>query len=283
MTAGPRVASFGALLVAIFALAALAGRATGPIPPAGSDSGSDSGHGSGSDPGAGAGAGAGEASHDAAAASAEDELRLVVPDTTLIAGRSQRLRFTIQDARGEIARDFEVEQGRRMHLIVVRRDLRRFQHLHPTQDASGAWSTHVTLPDAGVYQAFADFQIDATRRALGADLFAAGRFEPLALPAASATASAEGYDVALHRSAGRLRFSVSRDGEPVDLQPYLGARGHLVMLRAGDLAYAHVHPLTPRGLVFDAAGAAPGIYRLFLQFRHADRVHTVGFTHELTP
>lgn len=170
-----------------------------------------------------------------------------------------------------------------MHLIVVRRDLRRFQHLHPTQDASGTWSARVTLPDAGVYQAVADFQSAGSRRTVAVDLFAAGRFEPLALPAQATTASADGYDVALREDAGRLRFTVSRDGTPVgDLQPYLGAQGHLVMLRAGDLAYQHVHPLATQALAFDSAGAAPGRYRLFLQFRHEDRVHTVAFTHEVS-
>ena len=41
-----------------------------------------------------------------------------------------------------------------------------------------------------------------------------------------------------------LTLSVSRDGRPVtDLQPYLGAYGHLVVLRDGDLAYLHAHPV----------------------------------------
>ena len=40
-----------------------------------------------------------------------------------------------------------------------------------------------------------------------------------------------------------LTLTVTKDGQPVtDLQPYLGAYGHLVALRAGDLAYLHVHP-----------------------------------------
>jgi hypothetical protein len=265
MTAGTRVAAFGALLATIFALAVLAGRAVGPSAEA--------------EPGA--------AAHgDAADHSAPPEpgLRLVADDTTLAAGRSERFAFAIHDAHGRPLRDFEVEQGRRMHLIVVRRDLRRFAHLHPVADASGRWSARVRLPDAGVYHAFADFQTAGTRHTLGRDLFAAGRFAPLALPEPSATAHVAGYDVALRTgaTAGELRFAVSRDGAPVDLQPYLGANGHLVMLRAGDLAYEHVHPLAGGPLAFDTAGAAPGTYRLFLQFRHADRVRTVAFTREVT-
>ena len=176
-----------------------------------------------------------------------------------------------------------------MHLIVVRRDLRRFQHLHPTQDRSGAWSTPLTLPDAGVYHAFADFQIGGERHTLGVDLFAAGRFAPLALPPESATASVDGYDVQFEEEHGgadhpELRFTVTRAGAPVaDLQPYLGARGHLVMLRAGDLAYAHVHPLSADALAFATDDLAPGRYRLFLQFRHAGTVHTAAFTRAVTP
>ena len=176
-----------------------------------------------------------------------------------------------------------------MHLIVVRRDLRRFQHLHPVQDERGAWSTSLTLPDAGVYQAFADFQTGGERHTLGVDLFAGGRFAPLALPAEATTAGVDGYDVRLDDRHGgadhrELRFTVSRDGAPVtDLQPYLGSRGHLVMLRAGDLAYAHVHPLAPDRLAFATDDLAPGRYRLFLQFRHAGRVHTAAFTRAVAP
>jgi hypothetical protein len=275
MRAGTRVSVFGALLAAIFALAVVAGRVAGPTAEADPAPAHDAP--------AGAATHGGAASDHPAEAPAEAGLSLVAGDTTLTAGRSARFAFAIQDADGKVVRDFEVEQARRMHLIVVRRDLRRFQHLHPAQDASGRWSVSLTLPDAGVYHAFADFQTDGTRHALGADLFAGGRFEPLALPAPSTAARAAGYDVALRPGAkgAELRFTVTRNGAPVELQPYLGANGHLVMLRAGDLAYEHVHPLAGRPLAFDTAGAAPGTYRLFLQFRHADRVRTVAFTREV--
>jgi hypothetical protein len=81
---------------------------------------------------------------------------------------------------------------------------------------------------------------------------------------------------------------VRKDGEPVtDLQPYLAAYGHLVILRAGDLAYIHVHPngepgdgVTAPGpdVTFHTAVPGPGTYRLFLDFRHGDVVRTAAFT-----
>jgi hypothetical protein len=81
---------------------------------------------------------------------------------------------------------------------------------------------------------------------------------------------------------------VARDGAPVtDLQPYLAAYGHLVALRAGDLAYLHVHPdgepgdgRTPAGptVVFHTQVPSAGTYRLYFDFQHDGRVRTAEFT-----
>ncbi len=67
-------------------------------------------------------------------------------------------------------------------------------------------------------------------------------------PRTSARRRVDGYTVSLKGDLApgadsALTLSVSRGGKPVtDLDPYLGAFGHLVALRTGDLAYLHVHP-----------------------------------------
>ena len=76
-----------------------------------------------------------------------------------------------------------------------------------------------------------------------------------------------------------MRFAISRGGRTIRTQPYLGARGHLVALREGDLAFLHVHPA--EGLGFMATFPSAGRYRLFLQFKHDGRVQTVAFTQEV--
>ena len=83
-----------------------------------------------------------------------------------------------------------------------------------------------------------------------------------------------------------LEFAVTKGGHPVeDLQPYLGADGHLVALREGDLAFLHVHPEeehgAPNEIVFNAAFPTAGRYRLYLQFRHDGVVRTAEFTVEV--
>ena len=78
-----------------------------------------------------------------------------------------------------------------------------------------------------------------------------------------------------------LDFSVTRDGRVVETEPYLGARGHLVALREGDLAFLHVHP-DEDSLAFMAEFPSAGRYRLYLQFKHHGRVHTAEFTQQVT-
>jgi len=230
--------------------------------------------------------------------------------------RSAPLRFRITDERGRAVRDFKVEHEKRLHMIVVRRDTAVFRHVHPTMRADGTWEVDVALPEAGVYRAYADFTTGDGKQTLAADLFVPGDFAPKALPAPRATdravdddgSSADGIDVTLDAPklrAGReaqLTFAAVRDGQPLEaLEPYLGAKGHLVALREGDLAYLHVHPTEAETeasgghehgasgdggphaneVGFAATFPTAGRYRLFLQVKVDGRVRTVDYTVEV--
>jgi hypothetical protein len=167
--------------------------------------------------------------------------------------------------------------------------------------ANGTWSTPLRLDDAGSYRLFADFSHDGTPTTLASDLRVDGAADLRPLPAPTTTAVSEGgYAVRLEAGdlrAGKeadLRFSVTRAGRPVHVEPYLGAGGHLVALREGDLAFLHVHPADhgherstgeaaahDDGIGFAATFPTAGRYRLFLQFKHEGRVQTVAFTKEV--
>jgi hypothetical protein len=171
-----------------------------------------------------------------------------------------------------------------MHLIVVRRDFAGFQHLHPDMDEGGTWHTELALAEPGTYRVFADFVIDGDKQTLATDLFVAGDFQPQPFPLPDHVADAgDDYTVEItgEAAAGQestLDFVIRHQGNVVDDIPeYLGARGHLVALRDGDLAYLHVHADEER-LSFEAEFPTPGAYRLFLQFRHNGEVRTAAFT-----
>jgi hypothetical protein len=221
---------------------------------------------------------------------AENGLRLVTEDPEVRRGAAEELRFRIVDRKGRAVRDFDVVDTKRMHVIVVRRDLTEFQHLHAAIGPDGTWSTRLRVPEGGSYRVFADFSHEGRPTTLAGDLRVAGAADLQGLPAPRPVATSEGrYDVRLAAGAARpsretmLRFTVIKGGRRVDVEPYLGAGGHLVALREGDLAFLHIHPVEQANgdsIAFAATFPTEGKYRLFLQFRVAGRVQTVAFTQE---
>ncbi|MFV2179285.1 hypothetical protein ACFHW2_31460 [Actinomadura sp. LOL_016] len=224
----------------------------------------------------------------------EDGYTLAPRRTTVEAGERTDFSFTINGPDGEPVTGFEPLHGKRLHLIVARRDLSGFQHLHPTL-AGGVWTVPLTLPEAGVYRFFTDFKPTGAQRqyTLGTDVTAPGELRTVPPPEPEQVARVDGYEVRLTGGlvpgrSSELTLSVSKDGEPVtDLQPYLEAYGHLVALRSGDLAYLHVHPDGEPGdgrtepgprVTFFAEAPSAGAYRLYLDFKHGDEVRTAEFT-----
>jgi hypothetical protein len=206
------------------------------------------------------------------------------------AGATQTWRFMVTDCDGNALTRFEPENGKLLHLIVVRSDLSAYQHLHPRLGRDGTWSVEVATPQAGRYRAIADFVIDGRKYVVGTDLLVPGPAPQRPLPVPSLGAPVDGYRVELQRPAvleageeAQLTFRITRGGRPVrDLEPYLGAYGHLVALHAPDIAYSHVHPdgtdRSQGAITFDTELHARGTYRLFVQFQTRGRVHTAAFT-----
>jgi len=313
VTALGKLAGFAALLALLFGAAALAGDLIGPDRDATAAGAAEAhkapgskGHAemtSGTETAvAHAGTHADGADHPVRGlAVAENGLRVVVEDPELRRARVERLTFRIVDASGHTVRDFDVEHEKRMHLILARHDLTGFQHLHPEEREDGTWTVRVRLHDAGSYRLFADFARQGDPYTLASDLRVDGTADFKPLPTSEPTAMSDGgYHVRLAAGRARpgqeaqLRFTITRDGRTVHTEPYLGAGGHLVALREGDLAFLHVHPIDnghrdnaesadkhDDSVGFAATFPTQGRYRLFLQFRHQGSVQTVAFTQEV--
>ncbi len=215
---------------------------------------------------------------------AGDPARLVVEGRSFEPGVRETLAFRVVDRQGRTVRDFDVTHERAMHVIAVRHDLTGYQHLHPRPTGDGGWTVDVAFPQAGPHRIYADFVTAGIPHTLTADQDVAGGYdaEPLPGPARTAVAG-DDYAVTVEADGGERRYTVTRAGAPVDdLEPYLGARGHLVALREGDLTFQHVHPkdaaTAGREISFDVALEGAGSHRLFLQFKHDGKVRTAAFT-----
>jgi hypothetical protein len=293
-----KLLAFALGLVAVFGAAVGVGNAVGPVGPVGAQAAPQAGHGMAD------GEHAAAPEDDAEVLPAglmvtEAGYTLALDVTALPAAAQAPISFRVLGPDGAPVTAYEESHEQDLHLIAVRRDLSGFQHVHPELDGNGVWRTSLDLT-AGTWRLFADFvpAADGDKRVLGADVAVSGSYEATPLPEPSATAEVDGYTVRLDGDlmAGKeseLTLSVHRDGRPVtDLQPYLGAYGHLVVLRDGDLAYLHVHPSGEPGdgstepgpdVRFSTTAPSAGTYRLFLDFRHGSVVRTAAFTVEVSP
>lgn len=290
MNAAGRLAVFGAVLAVAFGAAYTTAAAIAPDSPAAPAEGHPS-----SEP-----ARAVPASADRAGLSLADggyQLSPVQAPGTV--GARGLLSFAILDQAGRPLRNYQTVHDKQLHLIVVRSDGGHYAHVHPLLDRdSGRWSIPWNWNAAGTYRVFADFtpagggQLTLTRA-----VDVSGAFSPSATTGARTVDHVAGYTVELDGTlaagtSSRLTARITRDGRPVTaLQPYLGAFGHLVALRDGDLAYLHVHPEGDEPSPGDSGGptvsfaaTAPtaGRYLLYLDFRVQDTVHTAAFVVDAT-
>ncbi len=296
-----RLGAFVGVLALAFAGAFAIGSAADPIAaadPAPSTGNHADGMGDGMDEGAetaGHGEGHSETGGQPPGLAVSESGYTLIPKATFFQpGKPQNLAFTIQGPDGKPVTQYTQTHEKDLHLIVVRRDLSGFHHVHPTRAADGTWSIPFTFTAGGTWRMFTDFQPAGHDKTLtlGADLNVSGLYIPVPLSEPASIFSFDGYDVTLAGTpaAGKeaeLTFTISRGGKLVkDLQPYLGAFGHLVSLRGGDLAYLHTHPSEEakagmKGgpqITFGTTFPTAGTYSLFLDFQHAGKVHTAEFT-----
>jgi hypothetical protein len=230
------------------------------------------------------------------------------------AGEEVRLFFKIlHPGTGVPVTTFELVHDRPYHLFVISQDMEFFEHIHPAQAEDGSWWIDVTLPKAGYYKVLSDFAPQGgssqfiarplvtagyegdlvadgaklapergTSKTIG-QLTAKVRYDPVPIPAA------------VH---SHVSFTLTKAGtdEPVtDLQAYLGAFGHMLIMSEDMVQYVHSHPLeslrtdvdpeTLRGgpeVIFESLMPRPGKYKAWTQFRYQDKIHTFPFTFEVT-
>jgi hypothetical protein len=300
-----RIATFALALVVVFIASwelgsrvrPVAGAAAGPssTPTASEHGEGEGGEGGGGHAESGSADTATSDHQPAGLASTVDGYRLSLLTPRPGTGPATELRLLISGPDDKPVTAYDTAHGKQLHLIVVRRDLASFQHVHPVLDpATGVWTTSIDTSDAGTYRVFADVVPSGhDGLTLGTDLAVAGAFYPAPLATGEVrTAEVDGYRIELSGEAragqiGTLTATVSRNDRPVtDLEPHLEAYGHLVALRQSDLAYLHVHPdghpgdgTTVPGPDIDFAVDVPttGTYRLFLDFRHDGVVRTAPF------
>lgn len=190
--------------------------------------------------------------------------------------------------------DLKTMHEKKLHLLFVRDDMTGFQHLHP-EYVNGSWTVKTSVPEQGKYQMYVDIApIEEEPSVLRVPLTIGGDTKNAQAPTQNADLSAQdgGYKVQLSiaqplktKETKQWTFTVTQNGRPVtNIQPYLGAYGHVVELRHNDPDdFFHVHPVTETPssngqVVFEGAFPVKGRYTLYAQFNIDGSVKTFPIT-----
>ncbi|HTL81344.1 MAG TPA: heavy metal-binding domain-containing protein [Bacteroidia bacterium] len=198
---------------------------------------------------------------------------------------------TLEDSSAIIPLDIVHEK--KIHLIVVSKDLSWFEHIHPEQTADGSYRVSTSFPFGGEFILFADYTPTGAEHQL--------QRIPVTVNGSTVVAKTfteqdldwkgdDGYEVQMSfggmpvKAGAELMptITITKDGKNVtDLDNYLGALGHMVIISSDSKNYLHVHPMEDGthgpSIMFHTQFDSKGIYRAFLQFNHGGKIHTADF------
>lgn len=229
------------------------------------------------------------------AESANAIAKLTVPST--IAPKTPvPLVIEVQSKEGKSIADFDKFQEQLMHLIVVNDDLQYFNHIHPTYKGNGRFEVQTDFPDSGGYTLFSDYkpaenseQVSVLKMQVPGQALARSKVDMATTKTLGNTkANLTFSQPQIKAGQGvNLIFNLqdASSNQPLkDLQPYLGERGHLVILKQSSpltkADYIHAHALkdTPAGEVhFMTSFPQPGKYKLWGQFNRNGQIVTADF------
>jgi uncharacterized membrane protein len=200
-------------------------------------------------------------------------------------------------ATGRTVSDLLVVHEHLLHLIIVSDDLESFDHVHPVRKDDGSFTIDYRFPRPGNFLLFADITPRGERsQVFRLPLHVRGDTPSQATPKQWLDRSREigPYHVELISQPRKLTaqrpatflFRLSRDGKPmIDLEPYIGAMGHCVIISQDAQLYLHSHPeqLTPipsRGgpeVSFHTQFHKPGKYKIWGQFKRGSEIVVADF------
>lgn len=208
----------------------------------------------------------------------------------VVEGQPTQLSFTFKDDKGTVP--LAVVHEKKVHLIIVNEELSWFHHLHPIAQADNSYTVTETFPGGDNYFLYTDFTpVGAAPTTDRKELKVNGEKKGMdADTSLGHLATVDGYTIRLEQaealSTSRMQplsFSIRYKGKELaakELQTYLGASAHIVMIHEEDKSYVHIHPATSTQWPIYATShiEKPGRYRMWVQFQTDNQVHTAAFS-----
>lgn len=225
--------------------------------------------------------------------------QLTVPPE-IAANQPITLEIQITDSAGKPISQFDIFQEKLLHAIAISNDLQFYNHIHPEYQGNGKFTTTATLPKPGEYTIFLDYKPTGQSEQVSlVTVSIPGTPQPALLPDLTRSKTIEETSIELSLSPPTLQpnqevmvqFNLKdAKGKPIELQPYLGERGHLVIVKKSnqltETSYLHSHAMkeSSSGKVqFHTQFSGPGQYKMWGQFNRDGKILTADFWVEVSP
>lgn len=212
------------------------------------------------------------------------------------AGVETIFRFTPR-ANADTSKFVELQtlHDKKMHVIIVKKDLSLFYHVHPVLAKNGEYSIPFSFSYGGEYVIFVDYmpvnsdqQLERIELTVEGESYTAKEYTNQQL-----STKIDDFEIQLipenesietmHPTAITVR--IKRKGNEINanaLDDYLGAKAHMVVISANTKEYIHVHPyVKDKSLMLHAEFPQPGMYRGWLQFQYKGQLRTAEFVFEV--
>ena len=222
------------------------------------------------------------------------DVQLTTSPQNVEAGKPTQLTLAVKQNEKMVPLDVSHEM--KLHLMVVSEDLSWFRHLHPVEQKDGAYVITETFPTGGKYLLFSDFKPSGGKQTLDKqEIEVQGKSSPVQNDIPTKYISkVDGYTVTLINGSDfktnktqPIEIALEKDGKELiekDLQQYLGAAAHIVMIGKVGKEFLHIHPVSDSRFPIFAQThiEKPGVYRMWVQFKINGKVHTADFTVAVT-
>jgi hypothetical protein len=221
----------------------------------------------------------------------EFDVKLSSTPQVIEAGKPTNFSISITEDGKIVALDVVHEM--KMHLLVMNEELTWFDHVHPKEQADGTYSVSETFPGEGKYLLFTDYKPvgESSGSVKLQEIDVKGTpLNTVKMDTEKLVSKVDNYTVTLTNGndlkteRGQvLKFTVEKDGkklEEKDIEQYLAASAHIVMVAKETKDFLHIHPMSDKNFPIYAETQIKkaGLYRMWVQFKTNGKIHTADFT-----
>ncbi len=248
------------------------------------------------------------------------KVELISDVTKLKPNEVSHITYKIKNDKEETLKNFQIGHEKLMHLVVVREDLQYFQHVHPVFDSdTSQFKADISFITDGSYKLYADFtpakfadnsKEKAFTAAVDVNVGNIKKYKPVSQKVSTEKLEVGEYGVKYElpselKAKKELTYSLTIDkkGEPVtNLENYLGALGHSVVINTKSMQYIHTHAgkmkseehnpehsdhgekeegKTGPTINFSTTFPEAGTYKIFTEFKHDEKVMIAEYVVEV--